>query len=163
MWSLRSRASSCAKRCRTPSSTLPTRSSSSISAGRAARAAARGQIVFAGRPSARSKLLPEGQPDRAARARSAQDGRTRRCGDARMAARTWHRNRPGRPRIVFSSPSEPARTRPICCALVAHGAGLRVRWFAVNVETPATLRLGPADRARIRKISGSPNSSAQRR
>ena len=28
-------------------------------------------------------------------------------------------------------------------------SGLRARWFAVNVETPGTLRLGPADRARI--------------
>lgn len=28
-------------------------------------------------------------------------------------------------------------------------AGLRAHWFAVNVETPATLRLGPTDRARI--------------
>ncbi|HMI86932.1 MAG TPA: sensor histidine kinase KdpD [Polyangiaceae bacterium] len=28
-------------------------------------------------------------------------------------------------------------------------SGLRARWFAVNVETPATLRFGPADRARI--------------
>ncbi|MCW5834086.1 MAG: sensor histidine kinase KdpD [Labilithrix sp.] len=30
-------------------------------------------------------------------------------------------------------------------------AGLRARWYAVNVETPATLRLGPSDRARISK------------
>lgn len=28
-------------------------------------------------------------------------------------------------------------------------AGLRAHWFAVNVETPATLRLNPADRARV--------------
>lgn len=30
-------------------------------------------------------------------------------------------------------------------------ASLRARWYAVNVETPATLRLGPSDRARISK------------
>ena len=48
--------------------------------------------------------------------------------------------------LVCISPS------PFSASLLRVGrrmaAGLRAKWYAVNVETPAALRLPPADRAR---------------
>ncbi len=116
---------------------------------RAARAAARRQGVHPGAGAARHRqLLPQGQPDRAARARAAHHRRPRGRGDAGVPRRPRH------PRHLGGGRAHPGRVGPDEQAerLVRAGkrmaTALHAAWIVVYVETPDLLRLPEAERNR---------------
>ena len=108
-----------------------------------------GKVYVPEQAAARAReLLPQGQPDRAARAGAAPHRRARRRGDAGVPGRPRH------PRHLGGGRAHPGRRRPREDAerLVRAGkrmaTALHAPWIVVYVETPRLLRLPEAERNR---------------
>ena len=98
---------------------------------------------------ARPPFLPQGEPDRPARAGAAADGRAGRRADAHLHARSRHRAvwPAGERLLVCIGPSrESAR---LVRAAKRMADRLECEWIAAYVQTPAHARLSPEVRERI--------------
>ena len=150
-WSRRSRACGSARRCPIASSTRPTRSSSIdlppddlLARLKAGKVYVPEQVAHGGRA-----LLPQAEPDRAARAGAAAHGRSRRCRGARVARRRPHARARGWRATACSSPSVRTRRPSSSCAPASAWPMRSMRkWTVVYVETPELLRLSEQERNR---------------